>query len=68
MSSRKFHVIIEKDKATGLFAVRCLEMSVFSQGRTEKEALRNVRNAITLHLEAIEEESKGKKKLIEVEV
>lgn len=43
-------------------------MSVFSQGRTEEEALRNVRGAITLHLEAIEEESKGKKKLIEVEV
>ncbi len=68
MSSRRFHVIIEKDKGTGLFAVRCLEMSVFSQGRTEEEALRNVRQAITLHLDAVEEESKGKKKLIEVEM
>ncbi len=68
MSNRKFHVYIEKDRGTGFFAVRCLEMSVFSQGRTEEEALRNVKEAITLHLEAIEEESKGKKKLIEVEV
>ncbi len=61
MSNRKFHVYIEKDRGTGLFAVRCLEMSVFSQGRTEDEALRNVK-------EAIEEASRGKKKLIEVEV
>ncbi len=67
MSNRRFHVYVEKDKATGIFAVRCLEMSVFSQGRTEEEALRNVKEAITLHLQAIEA-SKGKKKLIEVEV
>ena len=68
MSNRRFHVFVEKDKETGLFAVRCLEMSVFSQGRTEQEALKNIRKAIGLHLEAIEDELKGKKKLLEVEV
>jgi predicted RNase H-like HicB family nuclease len=67
MSNRRFHVYVERDQETGLFAVRCLEMSVFSQGKTEQEALRNIRNAISLHLDTIEDELKGKK-LIEVEV
>jgi predicted RNase H-like HicB family nuclease len=66
MSNRHFHVIVEQDKDTGLFAVRCLEMGVFSQGRTEGEALKNIRNAISLHLDTIEEELRGKK-LVEVE-
>jgi predicted RNase H-like HicB family nuclease len=67
MSNRRFHVYVEKDAETGLFAARCLEMSVFSQGKTEKEALKNVRAAISLHLDALEEELKGKK-LVEVEL
>jgi predicted RNase H-like HicB family nuclease len=67
MSNRRFHVYIEKDQQTGSFAARCLEMSVFSQGRTEEEALKNIREAINLHLETLEDELKGKK-LIEVEV
>jgi predicted RNase H-like HicB family nuclease len=67
MSNRRFHVYIEKDQQTGAFAARCLEMSVFSQGRTEEEALRNIREAINLHLETLEDELKGKK-LVEVEV
>jgi len=66
MSSRRFHVYVEQDKESGLFAARCLEMSVFSQGKTEEEALRNVRNAIGLDLDTLEDELKGKK-LIEVE-
>lgn len=36
-------------------------MSVFSQGRTEEEALSNIKQAIDLHLETIEDELKGKK-------
>ncbi len=67
MSNRRFHVYIEKDSATGLFAARCLEMSVFSQGRSEEEALKNVRDAISLHLETLVDELKGKK-FVEVEV
>ena len=67
MSNRRFHVYIEKDEQTSIFAARCLEMSVFSQGRTEEEALKNIREAINLHLETLEDELKGKK-LVEVEV
>jgi len=67
MSNRRFHVYIEKDKHSGLFVARCLEMSVFSQGSTEKEAVRNIREAISLHLETLEDELKGKK-LVEVEL
>jgi predicted RNase H-like HicB family nuclease len=67
MSNRRFHVYIEKDEQTGVFAARCLEMRVFSQGRTEEEALKNIREAINLHVETLEDELKGKK-LIEVEV
>lgn len=67
MSNRRFHVYIEKDKETGLFAARCLEMSVFSEGASEQEALKNIRGAISLHLETLEGEIKGKK-LIEVEL
>jgi len=67
MSNRRFHVYIERDEQTGTFAARCLEMSVFSQGRTEQEALKNIRKAINLHLETLEDELKGKK-LVEVEI
>jgi predicted RNase H-like HicB family nuclease len=68
MSNRRFHVYIEQDKKSGLFAARCLEMSVFSQGRTEEETVRNIRDAIGLHLDTLEDELKGGKKLIEVEL
>jgi len=67
MSNRRFHAYIVKDERMGAFDARCLEMSVFSQGRTEEEALRNIREAINLHLETLEDELKGKK-LLEVEV
>jgi len=52
MSSRRFHVYVEKDSVTGLFAARCLELSVFSQGKTKQQALKNIREAISLHLDA----------------
>jgi predicted RNase H-like HicB family nuclease len=67
MSSRRFHVYVEKDSDTGLFAARCLELSVFSQGKTRGQALKNIREAISLHLDALEDELKGKK-LVEVEL
>jgi hypothetical protein len=35
MSSRRFHVYVEQDKESELFAARSLEISVFSQGKTE---------------------------------
>lgn len=61
MSNRRFRVYIEKDRATGLLRRGALRMSVFSQGRTEEEALSNIKQAIDLHLETIEDELKGKK-------
>jgi len=67
MVARRYKVLLERDRETGLFAARCLEMSVFSQGRSEKEALRNIRKAIKLHVEVLKEEASGKK-LVEVEV
>jgi predicted RNase H-like HicB family nuclease len=67
MSSRRFHVYVEKDADTGLFAAMCLELSAFSQGKTRVRAVRNIREAISLHLDALEDELKGKN-LIEVEL
>ena len=67
MANTRFHVYVEQDKKSGLFAARCLEMSVFSQRRTEQEALRNIRDAITLHRDTLEDELKGKK-FVEVEL
>ena len=67
MTSRRFHVYVEKDRETGLFAARCLELSAFSRGKTRLQALKNIREAISLHLETVQDELKGKK-LVEVEV
>jgi predicted RNase H-like HicB family nuclease len=67
MPKNTFRIYLEKDKETGLVAARCLEISAFSQGKSEEEALKNIRKAIKLHLETINEEVAGKK-LIEVEV
>ncbi len=67
MPKNRFRIYLEKDKETGLTAARCLEISAFSQGKNEAEALKNIRKAIKLHLETINEEVAGKK-LVEVEV
>lgn len=40
---------------------------MFSQPESEEEVLRNIRDAISLHLETLESEIKGEK-LIEVEL
>lgn len=39
-------VVWQEDK---WFVAQCLEVDVASQGRTEKEALENLRDALTLH-------------------
>jgi Uncharacterized conserved protein len=47
----KIKVIIEKGE-DGYFAARCLSLkSCWSQGKTEKEALKNIREAMELYLE-----------------
>ena len=51
----KIKVIIEKGK-DGYFVVRCPSLkSCWSQGKTEKEALKNIREAIELYLEPDED-------------
>lgn len=54
MKSRKtlqsgLHVIIWKEK--NWFVARCLEVEIASQGKTKKEALKNIEEAIELYFE-----------------
>lgn len=50
----KIKVIIEKGE-DGYFAAHCPSLkSCWSQGRTEEEALKNIREAIELYLESDE--------------
>lgn len=47
-----WRVVVEKDEGTGEFAVWCPELpGCVSAGRTEDEAMANVREAIELYLE-----------------
>ncbi len=51
----KIKVIIEKGE-DGYFVTRCPSLkSCWSQGKTEKEALKNIREAIELYLEPDED-------------
>ena len=50
---------MRKDKESGHYAARCVEMpEVISQGKTEKEAMLNVKEALELVLEEYEEEAR----------
>jgi len=45
-------VRMEKDPDTGWFVVQCVELlAAITQGKTEEEAMRNIRDAIGLVLE-----------------
>ncbi len=72
MASRTFTVTIEKDEGSGIYTAQCVELpAAISQGKTEEEARRNVKEAIELVLEYLEDKAGVKaknKKLIEVEV
>ncbi len=72
MGSRTFTVTIEKDKETGYYTAQCVELpAAISQGRSEEEAKANIKEAIELVLEYLEEKAGIKKrgrKLIEVAV
>jgi len=51
----KIKIIMEKGE-DGYFVARCPSLkSCWSQGKTEKEALKNIREAIELYLEPDEE-------------
>jgi predicted RNase H-like HicB family nuclease len=72
LTTRNFTVTIEKDKETGYYTAQCVELpAAISQGKTEEEAKENIKEAIQLVLEYLEEKAglrKHKKKLIEVAV
>jgi hypothetical protein len=52
MAERTFTVRLLKDKDSGHYAVRCVELpEAISQGKTEQEALSNIKEAIELVLE-----------------
>jgi predicted RNase H-like HicB family nuclease len=60
MTERTFTVRLLRDEDSGYYAVRCVELpEAISQGKTEKEALSNIKEAIELVLE--EHESQAKK-------
>jgi len=61
VKGRKFTVILEKDDVDGGYSVQCLELpGAISQGETRDEALRNIKEAIELVLEVLEEKARSK--------
>jgi len=59
MAERTFTVRLLRDEDSGYCAVRCVELPVaISQGKTEKEALANIKEAIELVLEEYESQAK----------
>ncbi len=61
MGQRTFTIRLRRDEDSGYYAARCMELpEAISQGKTEKEALENVKEAIELVLEEYEEEARKK--------
>jgi predicted RNase H-like HicB family nuclease len=59
MVQRTFTVRLKKDEESGYYAARCVELpEAISQGKTEEEALRNLKEALELVLEEYESEAK----------
>ncbi|MHB1909364.1 MAG: type II toxin-antitoxin system HicB family antitoxin [Nitrososphaerales archaeon] len=56
---RTFTVRMKEDPDSGWFAVQCVELpEAISQGKTKKEALENIKEAIELVLEEREAQAK----------
>ena len=56
---RTFTVRLKRDSDSGWYAVRCVELpEAISQGKTEIEAMKNIREAIELGLEEHEKRAK----------
>ncbi len=61
MGQRTFTIRLRKDEESGYYAARCVELpEAISQGKTQEEALANVREALELVLEEYEEEAMKK--------
>jgi len=62
----KYTIILEKEEEGG-FSAQCLELpGAISQGETKEEALQNIKEAIELVLEVINEETKALGKIAEI--
>lgn len=70
MGSRTFTVRIKKDSDSGWYAARCVELpEAISQGKTEKEALKHIKEAIDLVLQEYQGQAKNEGgKLVELVV
>jgi antitoxin HicB len=56
MTTRDFKVFLERDENYGGYAVDCPSLpGCYSQGKTVEEALANIREAIELCLEDVDE-------------
>ncbi len=59
MVTRAFTIRLKKDPDSGWYAARCVELpEAISQGQTEEEALKNIKEAIELVLEEREEQAR----------
>lgn len=62
----KYTVVLEKEEEGG-YSVQCLELpGAISQGETKEEALGNIKEAIELVLEVIQEEVRALGKTAEI--
>jgi predicted RNase H-like HicB family nuclease len=70
MAERTFTARLTRDPDSGYYAVRCVELpEAISQGKTEKEALANIKEAVELVLEEYEAEARKEGgKLIQIVV
>jgi len=63
---RRFTVVLREEEEGG-YSVQCLELpAAISQGETKEEALHNIREAIELVLEHLEEKAKQPGQKVEV--
>jgi len=77
VKGRRFTVVL-REEGVGGHSVRCVEIpAAISQGETRSQALKNIKEAIELYVEAFPDESKiieelgrvtGKKEMVEVTV
>lgn len=62
----KYTIILEKEEEGG-YSAQCLELpGAISQGETKEEALRNIKEAIGLVLDVLQEEVKALGKTAEI--
>ena len=60
-------MVLEKDEDSGGYSVQCVELpGAISQGETREEALKNIKEAIELVLEVLEEKVKSRKHNVEI--